>query len=114
LLDGHVVAPGKLKVGQCEFTCEGLSAANGHVRAYLRPEDIVARPIEPGDANVLAATIEKIEFLGPYCLVRANAAGLDTPLTVYLSLNYLSEQSLTVGSRLPLKVLTERLRVFAD
>jgi iron(III) transport system ATP-binding protein len=33
-------------------------------------------------------------------------------LTVYLSLNYLSEASLAVGSPLRLKLLPERLRVF--
>jgi acyl-CoA synthetase (AMP-forming)/AMP-acid ligase II len=39
--------------------------------------------------------------------------GTDTPLQVVLSLNFLSEQALEVGSRLPLKLLPERLRVFA-
>jgi iron(III) transport system ATP-binding protein len=33
-------------------------------------------------------------------------------LTVYLSLNFLSEQSLQVGSPLTLKLLPERLKVF--
>ena len=33
-------------------------------------------------------------------------------LTVYLSLNYLAEQSLAVGSPLPLRLLPERMRVF--
>ncbi len=34
-------------------------------------------------------------------------------LTVYLSLNFLAEQQLEVGGRLPLKVLPERMRIFA-
>ena len=34
------------------------------------------------------------------------------PLTVYLSLNLLAEQALEVGSRLQLKLLPERMRVF--
>jgi len=34
------------------------------------------------------------------------------PLTVYLSLNYLAEQGLQVGSRLPLRVMPERMRFF--
>jgi len=33
-------------------------------------------------------------------------------LTVYLSLNYLSEASLAVGSALKLKLLPERIKVF--
>jgi len=34
-------------------------------------------------------------------------------LTVYLSLNYLAEAQLEVGSRLPLRLLPERMRVFS-
>ena len=86
--------------------------ANGKLQVYLRPEDIVARPIEAGDANVFDAAIEKIEFLGPYCLVRVKAGGLPAPLTVYLSLNYLSECGFEVGSVVKLKILTDRLRLF--
>jgi hypothetical protein len=33
-------------------------------------------------------------------------------LTVYLSLNYLAEAQLQVGSRLPLKLVPERIKVF--
>jgi iron(III) transport system ATP-binding protein len=33
-------------------------------------------------------------------------------LTVYLSLNFLAEQSLAVGSNLRLRLLPERVRVF--
>jgi iron(III) transport system ATP-binding protein len=86
--------------------------AGTKVRAYLRPEDIVARPIEPGDSNVFDARIEKIEFLGSYCLVRVATDGLGQPLTVYLSLNFLSEQGLEQGSSLRLRILPERLRLF--
>jgi len=84
----------------------------GNVRVYLRPEDIVARPIAPGDDNVFEARIEKVEFLGSYCLVRVAADGLGQPLTVYLSLNFLSEQALEPGRSLKLRILPERLRLF--
>jgi len=84
----------------------------GNVRLYLRPEDIVARPIAPGDDNVFEARIEKVEFLGSYCLVRVAADGLGQPLTVYLSLNFLSEQALEPGRSLRLRILPERLRLF--
>jgi iron(III) transport system ATP-binding protein len=85
---------------------------NGNVRIYLRPEDIVARPIAPGDANVFDARIEKVEFLGSYCLVRVATDGLGQPLTVYLSLNFLTEESLEPGKSLKLRILPERLRLF--
>jgi len=82
-------------------------------RIYLRPEDVLARPITPGDPHVFDAKIEKIEFLGSYCHVKvASPALAEHKLTVYLSLNYLSEQSLAEGSAIQLKILPERIRVF--
>jgi iron(III) transport system ATP-binding protein len=82
-------------------------------RVYLRPEDVLARPIAPGDAHVFDACIEKIEFLGSYCHVKvASPALAQHKLTVYLSLNYLSEQSLAEGSSIKLKLLPERIKVF--
>jgi iron(III) transport system ATP-binding protein len=103
---------GGLRVGSTVLRCSGNPAGRHAVKIYLRPEDIVARPIAPGDCNVLDARIEKIEFLGSYCLVRVAADGLGQPLTVYLSLNFLSEQALAPGSSLKLRILPERLRLF--
>ncbi|MDA0225099.1 MAG: TOBE domain-containing protein, partial [Proteobacteria bacterium] len=90
------------------------------VNAYLRPEDIVARPAASGqpplqadDPQVLESVIEKVEFLGAYCLVRVRATGLeDQSLTAYLSPNFLAEMNLVVGSRMQLRILAERMRVF--
>jgi len=102
---------GGVRVGSVLLSC--AEKPSGHaVRVYLRPEDIVARPIAAGDTNVFDARIEKIEFLGSYCLVRVATDGLGQPLTVYLSLNFLSEQALEPGSRLKLRILPERLRLF--
>ncbi len=112
VLEGTISAPGVLTIGGLTLACNQCTATGRAVKAYLRPEDIVARPIEKGDENVIDAVIEKIEFLGSYCLVRVKTGGLPAPLTVYLSLNFLAEQTHTVGSWIKLKILTERLRVF--
>ena len=112
VLEGTVTEPGALTVGRITFSCAQCNDVGKTVKAYLRPEDIVARPIEPGDSNVVSARIEKIEFLGSYCLVRVIADGLPDVLTVYLSLNFLAEQTLSVGSTLKLRILTDRLRLF--
>ncbi len=90
------------------------------VKVYLRPEDVLARPVGGGAANfatddpyVFEAVIEKIEFLGSFCHVHVNTpAFAPHKLTVYLSLNFLTEQSLVAGSPLRLKLLPERLRLF--
>ena len=112
VLEGKVVAWGKLQIGTRILDCAQCTEVGHAVRAYLRPEDIVARPISEGDRNVIDTKIEKIEFLGSYCLVRVVAADMVTPMTVYLSLNFLAEQTLEIGSRLTLRILTERLRMF--
>jgi iron(III) transport system ATP-binding protein len=104
------VAAGELRFGSLRIPCEG---ADREARVYLRPEDVLARPIADGDPHVFDASIEKIEFLGSYCHVRVASPALDAhKLTVYLSLNFLSEQSLAVGSPLKLKLLPERIKVF--
>jgi iron(III) transport system ATP-binding protein len=109
---------GGLLVGDQVFRCEHDSL-HGHapgrdLRVYLRPEDVLARPIPPDDPNVFEAEIDTIDFMGPYCLVRVSAARLGSnKLTVYLSLNYLAEAQLEVGSRVPLRLLPDRMRVFS-
>ena len=112
VLEGLVSAPGKLKIGNHVLDCAQCTEIGRTVRAYLRPEDIVARPIESGDRNVIDARIDKVEFLGSYCLVRVSSENITVPMTVYLSLNFLAELGLKTGSRLKLKILTDRLRVF--
>jgi iron(III) transport system ATP-binding protein len=104
---------GGLRLGARRFECTHEGAAGADVRVYLRPEDVLARPIAPGDSNVFDAEIDKIEFLGSYCLVRVKSPDLgEHRLTVYLSLNFLAEHSLEVGGRLPLRLLPDRMRVF--
>jgi iron(III) transport system ATP-binding protein len=112
VLEGSISAPGKLAVGGLTLSCPQCTEVGRTVRGYLRPEDIVARPIEPGDENVIDTRIEKIEFLGSYCLVRVSTASLPVPLTVYLSLNFLAEQTHEPGSHLKLRILAERIRLF--
>jgi len=107
--------PARLTGGELRFGSMRLPGAgeDRDVRVYLRPEDVLARPIAPGDAHVFEACIEKIEFLGSYCHVHVASPALDAhKLMVYLSLNFLSEQSLQVGSAITLKLLPERIKVF--
>ena len=104
------VQGGELRVGQLRIPCGGPER---EARVYLRPEDVLARPIAQGDPHVFDACIEKIDFLGSYCHVHVASPAIEpSRLTVYLSLNYLSEQSLGVGSSLKLRLMPERLKVF--
>ena len=114
VLPGLAEAGGRVRIGSTLFDCPHDGAVGTSIKLYLRPEDVLARPIAPDDANVFDAQIEKIEFLGSYCLVRVSSAALgEHKLTVYLSLNFLAEQRLEVGGRLPLRLMPERMRLFA-
>ena len=105
---------GGVQLGGTHFDCPHPGPAGRDVTVYLRPEDVLARPLAAGDSNVFEGCIEKIEFLGSYCLVQVAGPALGPHrLSVYLSLNFLSEQGLVVGARLPLRLLPDRMRIFA-
>jgi len=112
-LPATLEAGNRLRLGARSFDCAHDGAVGADVRVYLRPEDVLARPIAAGDSNVFEAEIDKIEFLGSYCLVRVRSPDLgEHRLTVYLSLNFLAEHQLEVGGRLPLRMLPDRMRLF--
>ncbi len=114
VLPGLADQLGQVRVGPTLFNCSHELATGTAIKIYLRPEDVLARPITVGDNNVFDALIEKVEFLGSYCLVRVTSAALgEHRLTVYLSLNFLAEHRLEVGGRLPLRLMPERMRLFA-
>jgi iron(III) transport system ATP-binding protein len=111
MLSAIVEEAGRVRIGERRIACAAAIGAPGRsVRAYLRPEDIV--PHE-ASGEALRAMVQKIDFHGSHCLVRVAAEGLeDQPLTVYLSLNFISERGLAPGSAIDLQVRGERIRVF--
>ena len=112
-LPARLAGDGAVLLGATRIEGAHAGPAGREVTVYLRPEDVLARPIAPGEADVFEACIEAIEFLGSYCLVSVSAPALGPQLLqVVLSLNFLAEQSLQVGCHLPLKLLPERLRIF--
>jgi iron(III) transport system ATP-binding protein len=111
---------GRVRVGPQSFDCPHSLGEAQPVKIYLRPEDVLARPggggthFAEGTSNVFEAQVDKIEFLGSYALVRVRSPALgSSTLTVYLSMNFLADQQLETGSRLPLRMLPERMRLFA-
>jgi iron(III) transport system ATP-binding protein len=106
------------------FDCPHEGVPGTEVKVYVRPEDVLARPFTAAggdstfaadDSNVFDAQIDKIEFLGSYCLVQVSADALgEHRLAVVLSPNFLAERRLEVGARLPLRLLPERMRIFGS
>ena len=110
---------GRVRMGPLSFDCPHSLGEAQPVKVYLRPEDVLARPggggthFAEGTSNVFEARVDKIEFLGSYGLVRVSSPALGSnALTVYLSMNFLAEQQIDTGSRLPLRMLPERMRLF--
>ena len=127
VLSGQADGEGRLRVGDAVLqvaSAHGQTLARvGDIKVYLRPEDVLAQPLppssaaqeafEPGASNVLPARIDKIEFLGAYCLARVSSASLgEQGLTTVLSMNFLAEHGLGVGSALAMRLLPERIRCF--
>jgi len=127
VLSGQTDGEGRLRVGDAVLeiaSAQGQALVwSGDLKVYLRPEDVLAQPLpsggavqdafEPGASNVLAARIDKIEFLGAYCLARLTSASLgEQGLTTVLSMNFLAEHGLAVGSALAMRLLPERIRCF--
>jgi len=113
VLPARVEAAGRVRIADTAFDCPHGRAAGSAAKVYLRPEDILARPIAPGDANVVQALIGRIEFHGAYCLVDVGSAALgDHRLTVQLAPNFVADHGLQVGTTLPLRLLPERMRLF--
>jgi iron(III) transport system ATP-binding protein len=110
---GTLEPGGRVRFSTQSFECAHGGSPGSEVKVYLRPEDVLARPIAPGDSNVFEARIDKIEFLGSYCLVHICSETFgEHRLAVYLSLNFLAEQQLEVGKRLPFRLLPERMRIY--
>ncbi len=113
VLQAVAEAGGSVRIGATRFDAP-QAAAPGPLKVYLRPEDLLAQPGAAGQRNGFEATVEKIEFLGAFCLVRVHSAALGgQKLTVHLSLHTLAEQQLQAGSTLPLCLLPGRLRFFS-
>ena len=119
VLSARTEPDGMVRIGPTAFGCGHALPAGREVKVYLRPEDVVAAPVN-GAASDLSplgfeAVVEKVEFLGAYCLARVGGAALgEQRLQVVLSLNFLSQHGLETGRPLRLSVLPGRMRVFGD
>jgi iron(III) transport system ATP-binding protein len=109
-----VAEAGGVRLGTLRFECPHGLPAGTEARVYLRPEDVRALPAGGEAAQAFDAVIDKVEFLGAYCLVQVRAQALGGhPLSVVLALQFLAEHRLAPGGRLPLTLMAERMRVFA-
>ena len=114
VLSGRLHPGRDLRIGASRFACEHDTDAERDVKVYLRPEDVLARPIAPGDANVFDGAIDKIEFLGSYCLVRVNAEAMGSAADHRLPVAQLPRRAGPRGRQpaAAARLLPERMRFF--
>ncbi len=119
VLAAQALPDGRLRIGAtvCEHAAAHGPAARGAVQVYLRPEDVAvaasAAHFGEGASNVVPATLDKLEFLGAYCLARLTAPAVgEQGLTAVLTPHFVTEHGLAPGRTLALRLRPERLRVF--
>jgi iron(III) transport system ATP-binding protein len=82
------------------------------VKLYLRPEDVTINGNANGHPNSAPASVQKIEFLGAFCLVTVTLAGAPAqPLLVNLSRHSLDRMSLEIGAPLTIGLPRECMRL---
>jgi iron(III) transport system ATP-binding protein len=103
-----------IHIGSHQQPCRHGLAPGSAAKLYLRPEDVVPLASHDSASAGFEGVIDKIEFLGAFCLARVRAPALaEQLLNVQLSLNELGERGLQPGSSLRLKMLPERIKLFA-
>jgi iron(III) transport system ATP-binding protein len=123
VLDATLLANGRYQVGGFELEAAGnlqpsvgASDATGtEVKLYLRPEDFTARNVGVDQANVVTATLSKVEYLGSFCLAEASIqefGGRSLQLQFWPS--YFSELGLDETGPLRIRLLSDRIRCFAS
>jgi len=85
------------------------------VKLGLRPEEVRIRGLEEGAANAILVTVERIDFLGPFCRarLRPNAAP-ELVLLSDFSANAMRDLSIREGQTLTVALPPDLLRVFDD
>ena len=87
-------------------------AAGTAVKLYLRPEDVVVSANGAALANQAPGQVQKIEFLGAFCLVTVRLADAqEQPLLVTLSRHSLDRLALGEGARLSVGFPPECMRL---
>jgi iron(III) transport system ATP-binding protein len=84
------------------------------VRLYLRPEDVVVNGHAADHPNQASARVQKIEFLGAFCMVTVRLADAqEQPVVVTLSRHSLDRMSIAEGAPLSVGFPPECMRLLA-
>ena len=106
---------GRFRVGSLVLDAAPRSpavAAGTPVKLYLRPEDVVVNGHAADHPNQAPGQVQKIEFLGAFCLVTVRLAGAhEQPVVVALSRHSLDRMALGEGASLSVGFPPECMRL---
>jgi iron(III) transport system ATP-binding protein len=115
MFDAVVAGPGRVRIGQLELACAGVTdrAEGARVKLGLRPEEVRIRGLEPGAVNATPVTVKLLDFLGSFCraTLRPDAAPDMTILSDF-SANAMRDLGIREGQALTVALPPDLLRVF--
>ena len=115
VISGIADGNGRIRVGELVLAGAAGSEAlapGTPVRLYLRPEDVSVNGSAQGHPNLAAASVQKIEFLGAFCLVSVSLANAPAqPLVVNLPRQSLDRMRLAVGAAVSVALPCECMRL---
>ena len=111
---GEVSGRDRVRIGSVELACptDGYSIGTS-ITIAVRPEDVNAQDLKPGDPNVVEVEVGRLEFLGSF--YRADLLGPaleNTPFHADFSVNLIRRKSVKTGSRLPVRIPSELIRLY--
>jgi iron(III) transport system ATP-binding protein len=113
-LQAECLGHGRYRVGQVELQTQVNGMDPGRrVTLYLRPEDRHVEGDAACGASALRGRVNRIDFLGTFCLAEVHAAALGQPVTLYYSLNQLHDLAIRAGAEVSFALRGERARVFS-
>jgi iron(III) transport system ATP-binding protein len=113
-LQAECLGQGRYRIGQVELQTPAAGVAAGRrVTLYLRPEDRHVEGDAAHSASALRGRVQRVDFLGTFCLAEVHAAALGQPVTLYYSLNQLHDLAIREGAEVSFALRGERARVFS-
>ena len=113
-IPARVLEPGTVEIGTWRFSADttGING-DGRALAAIRPEDIQVDHVMTGQPNALEVTISDEEFCGSFMRASIHDPVLgESQIKADFSMNLVRARGLTRGSRLPVALPAERLRVY--